>query len=207
MKKLQVPLIVFVLFAVLYGMNTVADMRQKQAKELAKKADETKRAAELAAASKNAPKGEGGTGHDGPAAFALPKNSGAVTAPVKVEIFINNSNSCHQGSVAPMQEVGKTYGNLARMEWYSSNDPKVAPRADKLKIGCEAGVVINGQIERQVERNGGKVLLSFRGPAGDKYKIEDVYKVINNELQAKGKKPPAAALAREKVISTASAVH
>ena len=44
--------------------------------------------------------------------------------------------------------------------------------------------------------------LSFRRPAGDKYKMEDDYKVINSELKAKGKKPPAAATAAEKVIPT-----
>jgi hypothetical protein len=106
-----------------------------------------------------------------------------------------------------MEKVGDVYGSLARLEWYGTSDPAVSARADKLKIGCEAGLVINGKIERQVDRNGGKVLLSFRGPAGDKYRMEDVYKVINSELKAKGKKPPAAAIAAEKSISTAASAH
>ncbi|MHB8996343.1 MAG: hypothetical protein ACYC63_13950 [Armatimonadota bacterium] len=201
MKKLQVPLTVLILFAVIYGMNSVADMRQKQAKELAKQAEQAKRTAELAAAAK-LPASEGGHDHaaEGKEAFPLPKSTGATTAPVKVEIFINNTNSCHQGSVAPMEKMGKVYGSLMRLEWYGSTDPAVSARADKLKIGCEAGLVINGKIERQVDRNGGKVLLSFRGPAGDKYKMEDVYKVINSELKAKGKKPPAAAVAAERTL-------
>jgi len=208
LKKLQVPLIVLMLFAVVYGMNSVADMRQKQAKELAKQAEQAKRTAELAAAAK-LPASEGGHGHgaEGKAAFPLPKSTGAPTAPVKVEIFINNTNSCHQGSVAPMEKVGKVYGGLTRVEWYGTTDPGVSARADKLKIGCEAGLVINGKIERQVDRNGGKVLLSFRGPAGDKYKMEDVYKVINSELKAKGKKPPAAAVAAEKVVTPGGPKH
>jgi hypothetical protein len=206
LKKLRVPLIVLMLFAVVYGMNSVADMRQKQAKELAKQAEQAKRSAELAASAK-LPPSEGARDHGGKAAFALPKSIGVPTAPVKVEIFINNMNSCHQGSVAPMEKVGKIYGGLTRVEWYGTTDPAVSARADKLKIGCEAGLVINGKIERQVDRNGGKVLLSFRGPAGDKYKMEDVYKVINSELKAKGKKPPVAAIAAEKAISKGAPKH
>lgn len=207
MKKLQVPLIVLMLFAVVYGMNSVADMRQKQAKELAKQVEQAKRAAELEASAKAAPADEGLGKGDGKAAFALPKNTGAPTAPVKVEIFINNTNSCHEGSVKPMQDLSKVYGSLARLEWYGISNPAVSARADKLNIGCEAGLVINGKIEREVDRNGGKMLLSFRGPAGDKYKIEDVYKVINSELKAKGKKPPAAAIAAEKGLSKAAPKH
>ncbi|MGE5530788.1 MAG: hypothetical protein ACM3VW_01555 [Bacteroidota bacterium] len=206
MKKLQVPLIVLVLFAVIYGMNSVADMRQKKAEELTKQAEQAKKSAELAALAKKPPV-EGGHGHGDKIAFALPKSTGVPTAPVKVEIFINNTNSCHEGSVKPMQNMGKVYGSLARVEWYGTTDPKVSARADKLKLGCEAGLVINGKIEREVDRNGGKVLLSFRGPAGDKYKMEDVYKAINSELRAKGKTPPAAAIAAEKAISTAAPKH
>jgi hypothetical protein len=207
LKKLQVPLIVLVLFAVIYGMNTVSDMRQKQAKELAKQAEQAKRAAELAAASKADP-AQGGKEEGGKAAFALPKSTGSPSAPVKLEVFINNTNSCHQGSVAPMEGLGKVYGgSLVRLEWCASTDPRNSARADKLKIGCEAGLVINGKIEREVDRNGGKMLLEFRGPAGDKYKMEDVYKVINSELKAKGKKPPAAAITAAKAVSTAAPKH
>lgn len=204
MKKLQVPLLVLLLLAVVFGMNTVADMRQKQAKALTKEAEKTKEAATAAAAAKNAPPTEG---HKGPAAFALPPHSGPTTAPVKVEVFINNSNSCHQASVEPMKDLQKVYGKLLRTEWYSTNDPKVSVRADKLKLGCEAGLAVDGKADAQVERDGGKVLVSFRGPAGDKYKIEDLYRVINNELKAKGKTPPAAAVARTKVVSKAGRMH
>jgi hypothetical protein len=206
LKKLQVPLIVLVLFAVIYGMNSVADMRQKKAQELAKQAEQAKKAAELAALAKESP-AEPGHGEGGKIAFALPKSTGALTAPVKVEVFINNTNSCHEGSVKPMQNLSKIYGSLARVEWYGISDPKVSARADKLKLGCEAGLVINDKIEREVDRNGGKGLLSFRGPVGDKYKMEDVYKAINTELKAKGKTPPAAAIAAEKGISTAAPKH
>ena len=204
MKKLQVPLIVLLLFAVVFGMNTIADNRQQKAKALAKEAEKSKQAAEAQAAAKNATPSEG---HKGPAAFALPPHSGPQTAVVKLEVFINNSNSCHEASVTPMKDLQKVYGNLVRTEWFSTNDPKVSARADALKIGCEAGLAVDGKTEAQVERDGGKVLVNFRGPAGDKYQIEDLYRVVNNELKAKGKTPPAAAVARTKVASKAGPKH
>lgn len=195
MKKLQVPLIVLVLFGVVYMTNYFTEQQRKDAAALSKQAEKTKQAAELEAASKNAPKS---TGKHGAAAFALPANAGPLTAPVKLEIFVNDTNSCHSSSIAPITELQKAYGNVLRVEWYSVSDPKVSARADKLKVGCEAGLLVNGKIERQVVRNGGKVLISFRGPAGEKYKMEDVYMALNQDLKAKGKKPPAAAVAGEK---------
>lgn len=203
MKKLQVPLIVLLLLAVVFGMNTVADMRQKKAQALAKEAEQTKQVAAATAAAKNPPPDK----HAGPAAFTIPPHSGPKTAPVKVEVFINNSNSCHAGSVDPMKDLQKVYGGLVRMEWYSTNDPKVSARADALKLGCEAGLSVNGKAEAQVERDGGKVLVSFRGPSGDKYRIEDLYRVVNSELKAKGKTPPAGAVARTKVASKVGPKH
>jgi hypothetical protein len=194
LKKLQVPLIVLVLFGVVYMTNYFTEQQRKDAAALSKQAEKTKQAAELEAASKNAPKSTGKHA----AAFALPANAGPLTAPVKLEIFVNDTNSCHSSSIAPITELQKAYGNVLRVEWYSVSDPKVSARADKLKVGCEAGLLVNGKIERQVIRNGGKVLISFRGPAGEKYKMEDVYMALNQDLKTKGKKPPAAAVAGEK---------
>lgn len=200
-KKLQAPLAVLLLLVVAYGMNSVADVRQKKAEADAKAA---KQAAEAAAAAKS---GAAAATHSGPAAFKLPSHSGPVGAPVRLEIFINNSNTCHQGNVTQFGELTKTYGKAIRAEWYSTSDPKVSARADKLKIGCEAGLAINDKVETMVERNGGKVLISFRGPSGDKYKMEDVYRAINEELKRKGKPVPALAKTREKLVAASARPH
>ncbi|MEI6503765.1 MAG: hypothetical protein WCP21_22370 [Armatimonadota bacterium] len=203
-RTLRVILIVIALLAVVFVMNTVADKRQNEARELAKEAQKAKDAATAAAAAKNSSSKDG---HKGAAAFVLPPATGPATAPVKLEVFINNSNTCHEGSVDPMKDLQKVYGKLIRTEWLSTNDPKSSIRADKLKIGCEAGLAVNGKTEAQVERGGGKVKVDFRGPAGDKYKLEDLYLVINNELIAKGKKPPAAAVARVRFVPKAVSKH
>lgn len=192
------------LLGVQFAMNYVTEARAQKAREEAKAVEKAKQAAEIAAASKNAPKSEG---HGGPAAFALPKNSGPTDAPVKLEVFINNSNTCHQGSLTTFDDMSKVYGKLLRVEWLATNNPQAAARADKLKIGCEAGLVIDGKIECQVEKNGGKALVSFRGPAGEKYQMSDVYLVINTELKTKGKQPPAEAVAKAKFLGGAASQH
>ena len=190
MRKLQVPLTIAALLLVVLGMNTVADMRQQQAKARAKEVEKVRQQAEMAAA---AAKGDA-SGHSGQGAesvaFKLPASSGPANAPVKVEIFVNNANSCHQASVA-LKEIQSVYGDLVRVEWLSMTDPKVTDRSDRLNIGCEAGLVING--------NGGKALVSFRGPVGDKYKLSDVYRAVNQALQKKGKRPPTAAVAKSQL--------
>ncbi|MBU0611399.1 MAG: hypothetical protein KKI08_26200 [Armatimonadetes bacterium] len=194
MRKLQVVGTIVALLLVVIGMNTVADMRQQKAKAQAKEVQKAREAAEAAASAAKGKTTET-TGHGTTPAFELPANSGPVTAPVKVESFVNDTNSCHQASTS-LKEIQDAYGALVRLEWFSMNDPKVAERSDKLEIGCEAGLVINGKIEMELEKNGGKVLMSFRGPAGDHYKMSDVYRAINQALEAKGKHPPADALAK-----------
>jgi hypothetical protein len=197
LKKLQVPLTIVVLLLVVIGMNTVADMRQQQAKQQAKEVEKIRQQAESTAAAAKG-KTDEAAGHGSAAAFELPANTGPAAAPVKVVVFVNDTNSCHQGSTS-LKEIQDIYGKLLRLEWRSMSDAESAELSDKLKIGCEAGLVINGKIEVELEKNGGQVLTSFRGPVGDKYKVSDVYRAINKVLQEKGKQPPAAAATKAKV--------
>lgn len=198
MKKLQVPLTIVALILLVLGMNTVADKRQEQAKARAKKVEDARRAAELAASTAKAKTDKKPAGHGSTPAFKLPPNSGPAGAPVKLEVFVNDANSC-QESCTNLKSLQTDYGDLLRMEWCSMNEPKNAERSDKLAIGCEAGLVINGKIEVEMSKNGGKVLLAFRGPVGDKYKLSDIYRAINMQLAAKGKKPPATTIKKSEL--------
>jgi type II secretory pathway pseudopilin PulG len=202
LKKWQVPATIVLLLAVFAGLNAVSDYRQQKAKETAKAAETARQAAEAKAAAAHA---ETHPVQSGPEAFSLPQDSGPATAPVKLEVFINNSNSCHQGNVGMLQEVTKTYGDLLRTEWFSMMKAEVSRRSDELNIGCEAGLLINGQIETKLERMGGKVLVSFRGTPGDKFKQQDIYLAINAALQQKGKVIPSAAKDKAKGAITATA--
>lgn len=197
LKKLQVPATIFALLLVVVGMNTIADMRQQRADEQAKQIEIIRNTAEAKAL---AAKGEQeAAAADKPAQvfFELPPNSGPQNAPVKLEIFVNNGNSCHSVNKG-LAEIHQVYGDLLRVEWLSMTDPNITKRSDDLSIGCEAGLVINGKIEMEITRDGGKALVSFRGLAGDKYKVPDVYAAINTVLVDKGHAPPAEAVAKAK---------
>jgi hypothetical protein len=196
LRNWQLTLTIVALLGVLLGMNYAADWRKDQAEARGKEVQKLREAAEAAAQAANNPGVPAGHGGD-EKAFALPANSGPLDAPVKLQIFANDANSCHQTSTT-LKEVEGVYGALLRVEWLSMTDPKAAEQSDKLSIGCEAGLAINGQIEREIARQGGKTLVSFRGPLGDKYRLPDVYAGINAALTEKGKQPPAAAVTKAK---------
>lgn len=193
-KKWQLTAMIVGLLVVVVGMNTIADMQRQKAEKLAKAAEKARMDAEMKAAEAN-PSPHGPTKSSKPA-FELPAASGPQTAPIKLEVFINNSNSCHQATVTEIAGLGKVYGNLLRVEWLSMLKPEVTKRSDSYQIGCEAGLLLNDKIEHKITRLGGKQIVNFRGPVGDKYKIGELYAAINQELQAKGKPIPATAKER-----------
>lgn len=197
MKKWQLTVTIVLLLAFVAGLNALADYRQQSSEVKAKAAEKARLDAEAKAAAEHPPD----KAHvAGPAAFLLPPNSGPATAPVKLEVFIDNSNTCHQPNVGIVKDVQKTYGKLLRVEWFSMMKPEVKMRSDQLNIGCEAGFLINGKIEAKVDHMGGKVLVSFRGTAGDKFKPTDIFAAINSALGEKGKPVPAAAVAKAKGV-------
>jgi hypothetical protein len=198
LRKAQLPLTILGLLLVLGLMNYASDLRQQHAEARAKAVEQARKEAETKAqvAKSGSKPNVHGQGDD--KAFDLPANSGPVSAPVKLEVFVNNANSCHASSTT-LKDLQQVYGSLLRIEWLSMTDPKVSERSDKLSIGCEAGLIINGRIEVEISRYGGKTLMAFRGPIGDKYKINDVYAAINAMLVEKGKQPPAAAVQKGKL--------
>lgn len=196
MRKLQLAITIVVLLGIVIGMNSIVDLQRAKAAEHAKEVEKQREAAEAAARASHDQATE--TKHE-EKAFELPESSGPPSAPVKLEVFVNNTNSCHEANTT-LDAVHAVYGPMLRVEWYSMSDAKVAALSDKLEIGCEAGLVINGKIEVEVERNGGKALVAFRGPTNDKYKLRDVYGAINAALREKGHEPPPAAVQKASAL-------
>lgn len=197
LKKLRVPATIFALLLVVVGMNTIADMRQQRAEEQAKQVEIIRKTAEAKALAARGEQEAAAAGKPAQVFFELPPNSGPQNAPVKLEIFVNNGSSCHSIN-KDLEEIQAVYGDLLRVEWLSMTDPDIIKRSDDLSIGCEAGLAINGQIEMEITRDGGKALVPFRGLTGDKYKVPDVYAAINKLLVDKGHAPPAEAVAKAK---------
>lgn len=199
MRKWQLPAIIVALLALLYGMNTISQMQQEKAKKLAKAAEEARQSAELKAAA-GTPKAEK---KPGVAAFLLPKPLGPAGAPIKLEVFVDNSNACHETSLQ-LKDLPRIYGNKVRIEYLNMAEAKVTERSDKLSLGCDAGIAFNGKVELMVRTAVGKKLLAFRGPIGDKYRPDDVYAAVNTIMAGMGLKPPAAAVQKAKNSGLAS---
>lgn len=192
MKKWQLSGVIIGLLVLLYGMNYISQMQQEKAKALAKAAEQAKQAAELKATAGAEPPSAKHAGK-GAAVFQLPQPSGPPTAPIKVEIFVDSSNSCHETSLQ-LKDIARVYGSKVRVEYYTISDPKVSERCDKMALGCDAGIAFNGKIELMVRTAVGKKLVSFRGPVGEKFRPDDVYAAINTLLGSLGKPVPAAAV-------------
>lgn len=195
MKKWQMGVTVVALLVVVYGMNAVSHARMEKAKAMAKAAKLAAQQAEIAAA-RNQPKTTGPEKK----AFNLPKPTGPTTAPVHLEVFLDATNECHEDNVTALDGIPKLYGKLVRVEWLDTNNPKVADRAAKLRIGCDAGLAINGKTSVEVNRMGGKALVDFKGKTNDGYHVRDVYAAINSILKNKGIAVPAAARAAVKKL-------
>ena len=191
MKKWQLGLVVVGLLVVVYGMNLVSGIQRDRAQAEAKKAEKARRDAMAQAQVGQPTSGPGAHQGDlGKQAFDLPASLGPKGAPVHLEVFVNGTNACHLVNVTFIERFQRVYGKLLRVDWFDMKDPKVAERADRLKIGCEAGITINGQIEMKIDRLGGPRIIGFRGPTGSgDWAKEDLYAAVNLALRQKGLQP------------------
>jgi len=204
LRKWQLAAVVVGLLGVVYAVNVVSQHQQEQRKELEKAAKEARSAAE--AKQGGTVKGTPGVTHTSrpgtPPAFPLPKSSGPADAPVKVEVFLDLTNSCHETDLV-LKALGKVYGKLVRLNWLNMSDRAVAAQADKLALGCSAGVTINGKVDMVLDTPKGKRGVAFRGPLDSrKFLTSDVYLAINTVLTRKGLKVPALAMERAAQVST-----
>ena len=150
-RKFRIPVIVVVLLGVLYAMNAVAQWRQAKAEQAQAAVRKAKEDAELKVA-----KAVGPAPHnpDGKPIFTMPSNTGPENAPVRIEAFLDRTNDCHS-HLEGLKYVGQVYGKLVRIVYLDMMDRKITERADKLKLGCEAGLAVNGQVRRGRDGAGG----------------------------------------------------
>jgi hypothetical protein len=204
LRKWQLAAVVVGLLAVVYAVNVVSQHQQEKRAELEKAAKEARTAAE--AKHTGTVKGTPGVAHKSrpgtPAAFALPGSSGPADAPVKVEVFLDLTNSCHEANLV-LKALAKVYGKQVRLTWLDMSQPAVSMRADKLALGCNAGLTVNGKVNMVLDTPKGKRVVAFRGPIDSgKFLTSDVYSAINTVLNRKGLKVPALAVEQAARVST-----
>lgn len=197
MKKWQLSLVLVGLLGMVYAMNVVQQKRLEERAALEKAAKEARLQAESAHAGKLSPAmAHSGTHGSAKASFEVPPPAGPENAPVKIDVFLDGSNACHATSTE-LTELSKVYGKLVRVVFLNMMKPEVSQKADKLQLGCAAGLALNGKVEMTLATPNGKRIISFRGPSNhDKYRTPDVYLAVNSLLESKGIKVPAAAKER-----------
>lgn len=129
----------------------------------------------------------------------LPERLGPEDAPVTVTVVLDFDNPCHVPSVGQLKKLHAEYGDQVSIRFLNRADPRVAAFADMHKIGCEMGLLINGQGAYRLS-NGRFV--TFQGPLdmGGKYTTDDIRTVIDMLIEKKTGHPP-----KKKPVSDAEA--
>jgi hypothetical protein len=80
-----------------------------------------------------------------PPGWKMPANSGPQTAKVKVEVFLHAGDPCHLDSALVGVALGALEPQRLRVEFLGSASAEGAKRFEKMKLGCEQGLAINGK--------------------------------------------------------------
>lgn len=91
---------------------------------------------------------------------------GSETAKVKIKVFVQTGNQCHEPTISFFQKVGEALPSRIRIVFVDSGSKEGFEAKQKAGIGCESGILINDQKDFEVERDGKKVPISTGGPIG-----------------------------------------
>ncbi len=119
----------------------------------------------------------------------LPVFRGPEGAPVVIRAYLSGSNPCHITSISMLEQLAEEYPDQVRVEVYDKDDPKVAEEADRVKIGCEMGILVNGRGAFNVP---GRGVIMLQGPVDSShdYTMKDLRLIVEREIRAKTGKPP-----------------
>jgi len=119
----------------------------------------------------------------------LPVVEGPKDAPVKITAYLSGSNPCHMTSITMLQQLAAEYPDQVRIEVYDKDDPAVAKEAERVKIGCEMGILINGRGAFNIP---GRGIVMFQGPVDSShdYTIDDLRLIVEKIIREKTGKPP-----------------
>lgn len=121
----------------------------------------------------------------------LPDPIGPPDAPAKIQVFVSGKNSCHSGTVTSLEGLAKedAYKGKIRLEYLDTTKPENQKLADTVKLGCSAGLMLNGKTAMRVPGHGEMGLVMFTGPIGEKnYTMDDLKAAIDIVLKEKAEK-------------------
>lgn len=122
------------------------------------------------------------------AGWKTPPDSGAKDAKVVVEVFLIGGESCHVDTAFMGQALGAIDPQRIRVKFVdAANSKAAAERREKVKLGCDQGVAVNGKTEFKIPdpANPGKKKTVFtahqHGGAGGPG--VSLYVILNQELK------------------------
>lgn len=126
--------------------------------------------------------------------FKIPENSGPTDAPVKVVCYIDSSNECLKFNIDALEKLQAVYGDLVSIEYRDTLFEEMLKASDELQIGCDAGIYINDEIERQTIPDNKDSIADFRGAIdADHFWTCDMYGAINIILDGENIEVPTEA--------------
>lgn len=149
MNRLQKLLITLAVLSVIAAINSGSYYREVQNKK--------KKQAEMAKMSASHPEG-------GMKPLTSIDPVGSDAALVKIEAFVEPGNHCHLQTIQVLKEAAEVLPAKIHVKFYSTGSPEGAKAAEKAKIGCATGIIINGKKEFDVKRGGKPSKVTFHGP-------------------------------------------
>ena len=82
--------------------------------------------------------------------FDLPAPQGPENAPIKIVVFLNPYNSCHQDFVMGWQTVVEPYKDKIRLVFKDITDKESHKLLEGYPVGCETVAILNGLMQIKV---------------------------------------------------------
>ena len=119
--------------------------------------------------------------------WTLPRDTGAADAKVVIEVFVMAGDPCHVDTAYLGQALGTIDPKRIRVKFVNAATGKAATdRREKVKLGCDQGLAINGKTEFKIPdpaAKGGKRTVFTAHHQGETGGSTALYPILNQELK------------------------
>jgi hypothetical protein len=116
----------------------------------------------------------------------LPDPMGSKDADIQIKVYVTSDNECDETTFHEMQDIGRDFGDDVYIEFADLLEEEVLREAQEAKIGCKAGLTINGKSKYLLPERGIEGTILLDGPIGQlNYDINDVKAIITYHLEYK----------------------
>ena len=107
---------------------------------------------------------------------------GSQTAKVKITAFVQSANDCHWPTISFITRIAEAAPERVRAEFVDTGSEAGFNKAQEAHLDCDAGLLLNGKKQVEVEQDGTKRLIVVHGPIGMEAPPQDVKTAVEYEL-------------------------